>query len=202
MKLKAPAQGIDFITKDVYGEHFQLSDYLGKRVMLSFFRNAECPLCNFRLYELTHNYQSWRDQGLEIVAIFSSSSESVRKFVARHPRPFKMISDTELEIYSNYGVEKSNAGMWKALVFRIPTLLRGMFRGGYLKPTRHFSLVPGDFLLDESGRIVNVFYGQDISEHIPIDQVERFLQSGRSKSSFTDKNSRAVNKLRAKTGAV
>ncbi len=184
MRLKAPTQGIDFITKDVYGEHFQLSDYLGKRVMLSFFRNAECPLCNFRLYELTHNYQSWKDQGLEVVAVFSSSSESVRNFVARHPRPFKMISDPGLEIYNHYGVEKSLKGMWKALFFRIPTLVRGMFRGGYLKPTNHFSLVPGDFLLDESGRIVDVFYGEDISEHIPIDRVERFLNSGRLKNHF------------------
>ena len=34
--------------------------------MLSFFRDAACPFCNFRIYELTHKYKSWQQDGLEV----------------------------------------------------------------------------------------------------------------------------------------
>ena len=85
--------------------------------MLSFFRDAACPFCNLRVYELNHKYKAWQEQGLEIVTVFSSPSHEVKAHVARHPRPFTMISDPDIAIYNQYGVEHSALALVKALFF-------------------------------------------------------------------------------------
>ncbi len=91
MRLSTPKQGVNFSFNDIYDRPFQLADLRGKRVMLSFFRDAACPFCHFRVYELTHNYKHWKERNLEVIAVFSDTAEQVRHFVAKHPRPFTML---------------------------------------------------------------------------------------------------------------
>lgn len=43
MRLIAPSQSLDFRARDIYGKQFQLSNMIGERVMLSFFRDVACP---------------------------------------------------------------------------------------------------------------------------------------------------------------
>lgn len=174
MRLTVPCQSIDFRTKDIFGEHFQLSDLIGKRIVLSFFRDAACPFCNYRIYELTQQYESWKDSGLEIVTVFSDTSAQVRKHVARRPRPFRMISDPKLELYNRYGVEKSAMALFKAFLFRLPEIVKGMAKGG--KPTNnpHMTIVPADFLIDIDGRITQLWYGRNTADHIPMEELHKF----------------------------
>jgi len=178
MHLKAPCQAVDFHTQDIYGKPVKLSDYMGKRVMLSFFRDAACPFCNFRIYELTHKYTEWREQNLEIITFFSSPANEVKDHVAKYPRPFRMISDSDLEIYNQYGVEHSAMALFKALLFRMPRIVKGIATGGRPRPNPHVKLVPADFLIQENGQIVDIWYGRNTSDHIPIDQVQRFIDQG------------------------
>ena len=110
MRLNAPCISQDFATQDIYGQPVKLSELRGRRVLLSFFRDAACPFCSFRIHELTHRYRQWQAQGLEVVAVFSSSDQDVRQHVSRHPRPFRMIADPDLSLYGYYGVEESISG--------------------------------------------------------------------------------------------
>ncbi|MBU2862628.1 redoxin domain-containing protein [Reinekea marina] len=177
MRLSPPCPSIDFSTTDVFGKPIQLSDYQGKKVMLAFFRDAACPFCNLRVYELTHKYKVWQDSNLEIIAVFSSPADEVRKYVAKHPRPFKLVSDADLDIYNRYGVEHSTSALFKALFFKLPRIIKGMIKGGYPQPNPHVKLVPADFLIGKTGKIEQVWYGKDTSDHMPIEQVERFVAS-------------------------
>lgn len=176
MRLKAPCQGIDFHTYDIYGTEFKLSDLVGKRILVSFFRDAACPFCNFRIYELTHKYTEWKSQGLEIVAFFSSPANEVRHHVAKHPRPFRMVSDPALTIYNQYGVEHSVMALVKALLFKMPRIVKGIATGGRPRPNPHVKLVPADFLFSEDGRIQKIWYGRDTSDHIPIQSIQDFIR--------------------------
>lgn len=178
MRLQAPCQAFDFHTVDTNDEPFKLSDYQGKRVMLSFFRDAACPFCNFRVYELTHQYKEWKEQGLEIVAVFSDTTEQVAAHVANHPRPFKMLADPNLDIYNRYGVEHSLAAMFKAFIFKLPTIIKGFATGGRPSNNPHIKLVPADFLINESGIIEQIWYGANTSDHIPLAYVTEFIQEG------------------------
>lgn len=174
MRIKPPAKGIDFKTKDVHGEPFQLSQYRGKRVALSFFRDAACPFCNYRVYELTHKYHEWQEAGMEVVIVFSDTAKQVRKHIARHPRPFHMICDPKLKLYERYGVEKSWGALLKTLVLGLPETIRGIAKGGRPTNNPHMNLVPADFLIDSDGQIVDAWYGTNMADHIPIDRLQDF----------------------------
>lgn len=180
MRLVAPCQGLDFRTTDIYGKPFQLSDHMGKRILLSFFRDAGCPFCNFRVYELTHNHEQWQDQNLEIIAVFSDTSEQVRRFVSKHPRPFTMLADPDLELYNRYGIEQSGSALLKALLFKFPRILKGLFKGARPSKNPHLTIVPADFLIAEDGRVAKVWYGRDTSDHIPLDEVQNFIDEGKA----------------------
>jgi len=175
MQLVAPCDSVDFITDDIYGNPIRLTDFKGKKVMLAFFRDAACPFCNFRLYELTNKYKQFQDRNVEIIAVFSSPADIVRQYVAKHPRPFKLISDPELELYSKYEVQHSTSALFKALFFKLPRIIRGMIKGGRPKPNPHVRLVPADFLIDEKGKVVDVWYGRDTSDHMPMKDVMAFI---------------------------
>jgi peroxiredoxin len=177
MRLEAPCKEIDFRTKDVFGEHFQLSDFVGRRVVLSFFRDAACPFCNYRIYELTQQYDKWKNSGLEIVTVFSDTSEQVRKHVAKRPRPFTMISDAKLNLYDHYGVEQSATALFKALIFRLPEIIKGLAKGGRPTNNPHIKIVPADFLIDIDGRISEVWYGKNTADHIPMERLEKFASA-------------------------
>jgi thioredoxin-dependent peroxiredoxin len=177
MRLSTPNRSLNFSTKDIYGNPFRLSDLRGKRVMLSFFRDAACPFCHLRVYELTHNYQHWRDQNLEVIAVFSDTSEQVRRFVARHPRPFPMLADPHLQLYNHYGVEHSGVALLKAMLFKLPRIIKGFFYGAKPSNNPHVKLVPADFLFTEDGTLERAWYGRNTSDHIPLDEVQAFIDA-------------------------
>ena len=177
MRLVAPCQSINFKTKDVFGEPFSLSALQGKRVLLSFFRDAACPFCNYRIYELTQQYDKWKDSGLEVVVVFSDTSEQVRKHLARRPRPFKMIADPKLDLYDAYGVELSTSALFKAMFYRLPTIIKGLVKGGRPTNNPNMRIVPADFLIDIDGLIIDVWYGKDTADHIPMETLNKFGSS-------------------------
>lgn len=175
MRLTPPCPSLEFNTHDIYGTPIKLSDFKGKKVMLAFFRDAACPFCNLRVYELTQKYKSWKDKNFEVIAVFSSPAEEVRRYVAKHPRPFRMISDTDLNLYNQYGVEHSTSALFKALFFKFHRIVLGMIKGGYPQPNPNVKLVPADFLINPMGKIESVWYGRDTSDHMPMDQVNHFI---------------------------
>ncbi|GAB1262156.1 hypothetical protein NBRC116495_28630 [Aurantivibrio plasticivorans] len=201
MRLKAPCQGIDFHTTDIYGNPFKLSDHLGKRIMLSFFRDAACPFCHYRVYELTHNYPLWKEQNLEIIAVFSDTPEQVRRYVANHPRPFTMLADPDLDIYNHYGIEHSSSALFKAMLFKMPRIIKGILKGGRPSNNPHVRLVPADFLFTEDGRISQVWYGRDTADHIPIPHIQAFIREGDAKNAvrYGVQQRRAAFSTRGKT---
>ena len=87
MKLLAPSAAPALDLVDIHGKPIVISGS-GRRILLSFFRDAACPFCNFRIYELTHHHASLAALGLDIVAVFGSPRADVMRFSARHPRPF------------------------------------------------------------------------------------------------------------------
>ena len=188
MKLLAPCQEIDFRTEDVFGEPFQLSELLGRRVVLSFFRDAACPFCNYRLYELTQQHKVPQASGVEIVTVFSDTADQVKKYVAKRPRPFTMICDPNLELYNQYGVQKSSSALVKAFLFDLPEIVRGFLKGARPTNNPHMTLVPADFLIDTDGRVVQVYYGKTTADHIPLDNLKAFAKSNQKNNAVRLEN--------------
>ena len=175
MRLSAPETAPELGLVDIHGQPIAIG--AGRRTLLSFFRDAACPFCNFRIFELTHHYPALSALGLDVVAVFGSSREEVLRFVARHPRPFRIAADPAGASHSRYGIQRSLLGKLRAIVTRIPTLLRGLRIVG-LAGLNTNNLMPADFLIDEEGRIVETWYGVDAGDRIPLERVELFLARG------------------------
>lgn len=176
MRLLAPAPVPALDLMDIYGQPIRIGGS-GRRTLLSFFRDAACPFCNFRVYELTQHHQALAALGLDIVAVFGSSQAEVLRFVARHPRPFRIAADPTGASHARFGIQSSRWRKFRAVALRLPTLIRGLRMVG-LAGLKTNNLMPADFLIDEHGRIVETYYGSDAGDRIPLERVELFLARG------------------------
>ena len=164
---------------DIHGRPITLHR-AGRLTLLSFFRDAACPFCNFRIYELTGRHAELAARGLDIVAVFSASQAEVLRFAGQRPRPFPLAADPTSDAHRIYGVERSLWRKLKAIVTRVPTLLKGLRLVG-LAGLNTGNLMPADFLIDQNGRIVKAYYGSDAGDRIPLEQIERLLRDFRQR---------------------
>lgn len=181
MQLIAPDQAPRITLADASGKPVEIGAP-GRRTLLCFFRDTRCPFCNFRIYELTNEFEHFRKLGLEVVALFAASPEDVRDFVAKRPRPFAVLADGDGQAYQRYGVDRKS--FWrklKGIVMRLPTALRGIAMVGLLPALRSNTLMPADFLLDENGKIIETWYGSDAGDRIPMQRIRQFAAAGASR---------------------
>jgi thioredoxin-dependent peroxiredoxin len=176
VRLLAPVEAPALDLVDIHGQPIMISSR-GRLTLLSFFRDAACPFCNFRIYELTSQHEQLANRGLDIVAVFSASQADVLRFAGHRPRPFPLAADPMSGAHEIYGIERSLWRKLKAILTRVPTLLKGMRLVG-LAGLNTSNLMPADFLIDERGRIVDAYYGSDAGDRIPLARVERFLRTG------------------------
>lgn len=167
---KAP--GFDAVT--LGGKSISLSDLRGRKVWLAFFRYAGCPLCNLRISEIMQRYEGYRRQGLNILAVFQSPLVKMKKYVGKQSPPFPLLSDPEENLYALYGLEKRLSGMITPSVSLklAKATVKGFLPG---MPDGAKSRIPGDFLIDKQGIVMDAFYGRDIADHIPFDRTEKFI---------------------------
>lgn len=175
MRLMAPILAPRLVLPDIHGQPTYVGRGTGRRTLLCFFRDAACPFCNLRVYELTARHRDLAASGLDIVAVFTSDLPAVQRFVARHSRPFRIVSDPSISAHETYGIESSIWGKYKGILMRLPTALRGLRIVG-LAGLRTTNLMPADFLVNENGYIVDAWYGRDAGDRIPFDRVEKFLR--------------------------
>ena len=110
-----------------------------------------------------------------MVAIFDSPLDNLKRFTEGHQAPFPILADENNKYYKEYAIEHSLAGMLKGMMFRMPTLLRGMLKG-YLPIRFKGSLItmPADFLIDREGIIQVAYYGKDEGDHLSFDTIKEF----------------------------
>lgn len=177
MRLSAPTRAPEVNLNDIYGKPVAIDTSGKRRTLLCFFRDPACPFCNFRVYQLTQQYENLTRLGLDVIAVFAATPAEVKRFAARKPRPFPIIADAESVLYEAYGIEHSFWGKLRGIFGRIPTLIRGLRIVG-LAGLKTSNLMPADFLIDEHGNIKETWYGRDAGDRIPFERVELFLARG------------------------
>jgi peroxiredoxin len=177
MKLKAGDAALDFKGVDIYGNEMSLSDFKGKKIILSFYRNVSCPFCNRRIHQIMGNNLRLKASGVQLVFLFESSNEKLKSSVFHQGiSPWPLIGDPQKEIYKRYGVEQSTIKMMKTMF--------SSNLGQAKKDTKELNLpadkdasmnlMPADFLIDENFRIVKAHYGGHLDDHISIDEFKAF----------------------------
>jgi peroxiredoxin len=95
----------DFALPDTDGNLRRLSSLRGRVVLLNFWATW-CPPCRAEMPSLEALYQSYRHQGLEVVAVASDvrGVELVQPFMAQHHLTFLPLLDTSSHVTRLYGV--------------------------------------------------------------------------------------------------
>lgn len=164
----------NIILPAIDGTIFDMRSIAGKTFMLSFFRFASCPFCNMRMHELVKRYNELGND-FTIVAIFDSPIDNLILHAEGHQAPFPILADEDNQYYKIYGIEHSIVGVIKGMLFRMPTLIRGMAKG-YIPTTikGKMTTMPADFLVDAEGIVHQEYYGKDEGDHLPFERVKEF----------------------------
>jgi peroxiredoxin len=101
----------DFYLRDLNGKLVRLSDFQGKVVLLNFWATW-CPACLKEMPSMEKLYQSYKDKGLEIVAVSvdTASAAKVRAYVEKLGLTFLILHDRDSlisRLYNNPGVPSS-----------------------------------------------------------------------------------------------
>lgn len=162
-----------FSVKDVNGNIVNLSDYKGRKVLLTFYRNVGCPICNLRFHEVQQQADYFKSKNLVVLAVYESTAENMKKYLSGENPYAIMLPNPEENIYQLYNIEKSKGKAFKTI-----------FHGGIKKAKQGSKLfktkmkqdgdgntIGADFLIDEDGKVIAAYYGKYIGDHMPIDEI-------------------------------
>lgn len=165
--------------EDWQGEILTLDAMRGEYVLLSFYRYASCPLCNLRIRQIIAGHVELQRQNLRVLAVFQSSGKKIGQYVGTQAPPFPLIPDPDLKLYKAYGVESSWRGFLHAWTMGIGKVFKAVIQKRFLPGTMEGDIhrIPADFLIGPDGRLIDVYYGKDIGDHMPMQQIFDALKS-------------------------
>ena len=174
MRIKPGDQAVDFSAADYLHNEIRLNDYRKGKLLLSFYRYAGCPLCNLRMHTIINKFPEYSKAGLSIIAFLESPRESILRYIAKQGPPFPVIPDPDLRIYKMYGVEHSILKYLRGAfsIKLVRALIKGFMPG---KMEGIITLAPADFLI-ENNVVIKAHYGKDISDHMPLEEIENFIK--------------------------
>jgi peroxiredoxin len=179
MQLQSGMVAPDFQRNDLFEQPIKLTNYQGRILLLSFFRNAACAICNLRVHHLIQRYPTYQQLGLDIVVFFESSAEALLTYVAKQDAPFPIIPDPTADMYAHYGVEVSQPKVTATM--EMPTtnevVAEAAAQGFALtpEPGSNFFRMPADFLIGPDGRVIQAHYAEYIWDHMPFEVIDELL---------------------------
>jgi peroxiredoxin len=175
MKLKLGQSAPNFEVLDIFGNSINLYELNNNKVLLTFFRYAECALCNLRVSELKSASDRFQALDIKLICIFQSNTEKLRKSIhERHNFNVIIIADPNRTLYNRYGVKPSWLKLLKTVSRKGISIMakasaKGFSLGGQVDGKFH--QIPADFLLDKNKRIEVVHYGNSLVDHISITDI-------------------------------
>ena len=159
----------------VDGTTFDLESFLGKKVILTFYRFSTCPLCNMRIRKIKRRWSEFSTDTV-MVGVFDAGIEDLRKRMKKHDAPFTIVADESYASFEANGVTKSLGKFILGAAKSPITLLQATLRG-YIPLTMSIaklSTIPVDILIDENGRVVDAHYCKDTADHMSLEKMIAF----------------------------
>lgn len=99
---KAPS----FSLPDQNGKVVNLSDFLGKKIIIYFYPKDNTPGCTKQANMYKEHYDSFLEKDAIVIGISKDSVKSHLKFATKYELPFILLSDSNLEVVNAYDVWK------------------------------------------------------------------------------------------------
>ena len=122
----------------------QISDYLGKNIVLYFYPKDDTPGCTVEANDFKFYTNEFQNLNAVIIGISKDSLESHAKFKKKYDLPFILASDSEGKTCDSYGVwvEKSMYGK------------------------KYFGINRSTFLIDTHGKIRRIWDKVSVKGHV------------------------------------
>ena len=101
--LTVGAKAPDFQLESTRGT-INLTDYLGRPLVILFFRGTWCPNCRKQLEVIQQHVQRFTDKGISIIGIAGQKLENLKQYAEANQVPFPLLSDTSREVMKAYEV--------------------------------------------------------------------------------------------------
>lgn len=184
-RLSANDKAPSFSVTDVLGRKQNLKAlYKKEKVLLVFLRYAWCPVCNVRTHELIQQYDALKKKGYEVVVFYQSPAEAMKAYVEDKKIPFITISDPDRKYYQLYKLEYNgkkvmenitNDANTAATLTKSATIISEQERMKYATDKDNAevggTLIPGDFIINQKGRIEKLSYGKFLGDHLPLSEL-------------------------------
>lgn len=125
------------------GKTFQLSDYLGKTLVIYFYPKDSTPGCTTQGVQFRDAYSEFQQHNTEIFGISRDTLKSHENFKAKFSFPFELLADTEEQACHLFGVIKMKNMYGKQV--------RGIERS--------------TFVIDPQGKLVKEWRGVKVDGH-------------------------------------
>jgi len=133
----------DFQLAATSGKTFQLSDYLGKNLVIYFYPKDSTPGCTTQGIQFRDAYNDFQANDTEIFGVSRDSLKSHENFKAKFTFPFELLADTEELACTLFGVIKMKNMYGKQV--------RGIERS--------------TFIIDKNGSLVKEWRGVKVEGH-------------------------------------
>jgi len=180
MPLKKNQPAPNFRTADISGKPVTISDFKGKKILLTFYRHVGCPVNNLRFQQLRQYDPYFKEQELVVLAVYESSIENLIRYSRDESFYARLIANPEFDLYTQYEIEQSTLKMLFSMYKGV--FAKSMEGKKYFKerfePEGHQNLLGGEFLIGEDGNLKHIYYNQYLGDHIPTSEILKFVQTG------------------------
>ena len=167
----------NFEGTDLRGNRVRLSDFEGQKLMISFYRHAECLFCDLRLHELLEQYDELNSPGLRFVAVFQSPLEEALANEELLQVPFAVIPDPEHILYKQFGVTRGSLLGYIIGALKLNRVFKAFSNSYYIRSgSGNRFLYPADFLINEDHTIHTAYYANNIASHLSLKAVRMFTR--------------------------
>lgn len=160
----------EFRVIDIEGKTHSIAQYKGKKILLSFYRNAGCPVCNYRFHELENERKFWEEKGLVMLSIYESSVENLKLLADTNHFYQNLVADPEGLLYYKYSVEENKGKITKGFLHGAKQKAnkgKKLF-SKVIKQDGKANRIAADFLIDENGNLIAVYYGKYLGDRMSV----------------------------------
>ena len=179
-RFKAGDKLPELVLTDAFGVTVNTHELLGHKILITFNRYVSCPLCNFRTHELLENYDSLKHRGLIFISFYESGKETLTEYATKEEIPFVMVPDPTQQFYKQFKIQRS----WVKTIIGRFTLYNEKHEPGEkyfnqdYERDGHLNRIGADFLVNENGIIQKVYYGKYVGDHIDINEILNWVNTG------------------------
>jgi len=91
-------------SSDQYGKEINLSQFIGKKLVVYFYPKDDTPGCTAQACSLRDSFEILVEKEIVILGVSADSAQAHTKFIEKYKLPFSLLADTEKEIIKAFGV--------------------------------------------------------------------------------------------------